>query len=182
MSFLFLGKRGADLPRELFTIDIAIGIDRPEYTKNRVRDVIRYKAAKWMLNYLPTEERKNTHSSDKLILDVLRISKRIAGGEEFAKALHVCPTTLKPDVILCYDEEIKKFIEPRGFEGYVIGDVMTPNFRENLKWFCLVPVGVNNIIRYVYEPLGIVKMKMRQLKRLGFEPIIVSIFFFANAI
>jgi hypothetical protein len=44
------------------------------------------------------------------------------------------------------------------------------------KWFALVILGRNSVLFYNYEFNGLTVCKIRQLKKLGYEPILVSIF------
>lgn len=76
-------------------------------------------------------------------------------------------------MILCKDKRSDKFIEPFGFERYVLGDVMFPPKDENLQWYVFVLIHWANMIRNINSPFGMMRMKMRQLEQIGYKPILV---------
>ena len=79
-----------------------------------------------------------------------------------------------PDIILCVDKKTNKFVEPKGFEAYILGDIMKPYDTENYYWYAIVPVGRNNLIRNTLKPSGLIRMKVRHLQKIGYTPILVK--------
>ena len=78
------------------------------------------------------------------------------------------------DIILCKDQVSGEFVEPFGFENYVLGDVMRPFNVEKYKWYAVMVLTPNLTLRDACEPLGGMIMKERQLKTIGYTPVLVS--------
>lgn len=66
-------------------------------------------------------------------------------------------------------------MKPGGFENYVLGDVMFPFKDESLEWYAISILGWNNTIRDSTLPLGNMMMKKRQLEKMGYNSIFVSL-------
>lgn len=79
------------------------------------------------------------------------------------------------DIIICKDRTTNKFIEPPGFQGYVLGDVMFPPKVDNLHFYAFTVVHWSNTIRDTSLPFGHLLMKKRQLEKIGFTSFFVSI-------
>lgn len=60
------------------------------------------------------------------------------------------------------------------FDEFILTDVKHPIKDKNLKWYALVILAYNQTIREKPTPLGLMNMKARQLKAVGYEPIFVS--------
>lgn len=89
--------------------------------------------------------------------------------------MHFFPVFPISDIILCRDKNTNMYIEPPGFQQYVLGDVMFPLKNDNLEWFAFVVVHWTNTIRDTSLPVGHMLMKRRQLQKIGYNPIFVSI-------
>lgn len=50
----------------------------------------------------------------------------------------------------------------------------------DLRWYAIIPVNWNNVVRNTTKPLGLIKMKCRLLKAVGYEPVIVRFTFNYN--
>ncbi|RZB39342.1 FAST kinase domain-containing protein 5, partial [Asbolus verrucosus] len=166
------GKTAKQLPRELFSLDACIDIECPDYEGNRLTPLKKYKAAKWLTEYTPSHNQwKRLSLADKFYLDVVEHVMRVAGGEHLLRSHHVLPHFSKSDVIVCKDRASGRFVEPFGFENYVLGDVMWPFSVEKYQWYAVVILTPNLTIRSTTSPLGSMVMKERQLKTLGYTPI-----------
>lgn len=79
------------------------------------------------------------------------------------------------DIILCREKKSGKFVQPCGFESYTLGDVMFPYKDESLEWYAISILGWNNTVRDSSLPLGNMIMRKRQLERMGYNSIFVSL-------
>lgn len=71
------------------------------------------------------------------------------------------------------DKNSQRFVEPKGFSNYILGDIMRPYDTHNFIWFAIVVVGWNCTIRNTSNPVGFLNMKKRQLTLIGYKPIMV---------
>lgn len=52
---------------------------------------------------------------------------------------------------------------------------MRPHNNGTLKWYSVIVLIWSNLVRDTSEPLGLIAMKQRQLKKIGYNPVMVSI-------
>lgn len=71
------------------------------------------------------------------------------------------------------NKETRQFEEPRGSENYVLGDVMKPFDTDKHVWYAIVIVGLNLTIHNTSLPVGLISMKLRQLRKIGYSPVTV---------
>lgn len=87
----------------------------------------------------------------------------------------VLPHYVKPDIILCFDDENNP-VDPLpilsktkgGFIKYI------PDEAKHLKWLALLLATQNQIIKGTDKYVGPLNTKFRQLEKIGYAPIIVS--------
>lgn len=65
-------------------------------------------------------------------------------------------------------------MEPAGLADYLLGDIKKPIDTVNFNWYAFVCISMTLTIRNTFEPLGGMFMKERQLKAIGYTPILVS--------
>ncbi|KAJ8985184.1 hypothetical protein NQ317_018213 [Molorchus minor] len=157
--------------KEIFGKDVSIDVECPDYKGKRLPLELRHKAAKWLTDFAPEHEQpKKITAADKLFLDTVDTIKEIVKDEKLISSKH---SSQFSDIILCKDKETGKFIQPRGFENYILGDVMFPLNDGSLQWLAVVILGWNNTFRESSLPLGNIIMKERQLKKIGYTPVFV---------
>ncbi|XP_022902864.2 FAST kinase domain-containing protein 5, mitochondrial isoform X3 [Onthophagus taurus] len=166
------GKQFLDVPRELYSLDMCLEIERPNYKGNRIPKDKRRRCAKVFIERLPKKEKKSMNAADRLIHDVLDSCLKVTGDSNKVFLGHIIPQYVKADIVLCYDELNKEFITPN-FTQYEIGDIVRPPNKKNLRWIVVVPVSVNTTIRYLLKPVGFMNLKRRQLKLLGYDVVMV---------
>ncbi|KAK9874377.1 hypothetical protein WA026_002724 [Henosepilachna vigintioctopunctata] len=164
------GKGIGGIPRDIFLLDCSIEIECPDYEGNRLSPDLKYRVVKWITEDKPTyTPYASLTAYDKLYLDVEEHIKLVVGNKEFIRSDHVTPHFPRPDIILCKDKNSNKFIEPPGFQKYIFGDVKYPIKNSNLKWYALSVIGWNNTIRCTSLPVGMIVMKQRHLKKMGYD-------------
>lgn len=78
------------------------------------------------------------------------------------------------DIIVRKEKSSGNFVEPFvGFENYILGDVKRPFYTDKYQWYVFVVLTPNTTLRDTSLPLGIMVMKERQLKIIGYTPVFV---------
>ncbi|XP_056633545.1 FAST kinase domain-containing protein 5, mitochondrial [Diorhabda sublineata] len=168
------GKGAKAIPREIFSLDRCIDIDCPDYTGNRLSPDLKYKAAKWLTEFTPSYDQwKKLSAIDKLILDTIDTVRSIVGDDRFMFIHHILPHFSRADIVVCKNKKTGEFVEPVGFHNYILGDVMYPFNDGSLEWFAVVVLGWNNTIKDTNLCLGHSLMKERQLRKIGYNPVLV---------
>lgn len=91
--FYLTGKSATIIPRELFSLDLSVAIERPDYNGNRLSIQSRYKAAKRYTEIPPEYNHvdKKLTAADKLIMDVMDSVEKIVGGRQYLYMQHILP-------------------------------------------------------------------------------------------
>lgn len=66
-------------------------------------------------------------------------------------------------------------MEPKGLEKYILGEVKYAPQSDDLEWFAIVVVGWNHTVRDSSLLFGSMIAKEKQLKKIGYKPILVSL-------
>lgn len=172
------GKRAT--PRELMFLDYNIDVECPDYTGNRLQKNMRAVTMKVNSERIPSPDCPKHSIAGKLFLNVKKTIDEITGSPDLSLAIHILPHFSKADIILCKDVRSGRFVKPEGFEKYVLADLKRPELAEHLKWYAVVVLAYNQTVRDTATPLGLMKMKARQLKAFGFKPVIVSLCYFLS--
>ncbi|XP_044764319.1 FAST kinase domain-containing protein 5, mitochondrial [Coccinella septempunctata] len=168
--FSTYGKSIGNINRDIFSLDCCIDIECPDYKGRRLSPNLKYRLVKWLLEFIPSyDQYKKLTAYDKLHLDVEENLLSIVGNRDALKVDYVVPHFGRADIILCKDKTTNKFIEPPGFERYILGDVKYAWPDPNLSWYAFSIIGWNNTIRNTSRPVGLVTMKQRHLRKIGYN-------------
>lgn len=58
-------------------------------------------------------------------------------------------------------------------ETRMLGTILYPGNIED-KWFAIIAASWNSFVRGTFEPTGILDMKIKQLRKIGYIPVVVS--------
>ncbi|XP_066144428.1 FAST kinase domain-containing protein 5, mitochondrial isoform X2 [Euwallacea fornicatus] len=164
------GKYPKLIPLQILSLDCCIDIECPDYKGNRLTPYLRYKAVKWLTEWAPsTDQWKKFSLKDKLFLDVKETIKKIVPNEECMFIHHLLPHFSIADIVICKENE--SFVTPSNLKQYTLGDIMRPDLTGSKKWYSIMVLSWNNVIRQTTIPLGNTAMKMRQLEKLGYIPV-----------
>lgn len=181
------------VPRELMVLDYSIEVECPDYRGNRLSEKLRNTVMKLTSEHIPSAEREKQSVANKLFLQVQRAVNNLVGDKNLSLALHILPHFSKAgkkkqakikliltqfflDIIICKNTKTNEFVSPKVFNDFILTDVKHPIKDENLKWYALVILAYNQTIREKSTPLGLMNMKARQLKAIGYEPVFVCFF------
>jgi len=114
------------------------------------------------------------HPADRLILEVAHMCKLVLGSSTAIHIDHILPHFLKPDIIICLDENNTP-VEPEPILSKIpVGTLKpAPTEPDNLKWIAVVLATRNQMITDSNEYVGPIMTKVRQLRKFGYDPIVV---------
>lgn len=160
----------------MLSLDCSIDIECPDYKGRRLLPDRKYKAAKWQTEFSPDQYQwKKISASDQFFLDTLSAVEKIVGNRNLLYIDHILPHFPRADIVLCKDKMSGTFVEPPGYSNYILGDVKYPYDDPHLEWYAIVAVGWSNTVKDSSQLLGSTVMKKRQLSRIGYKPVLVSI-------
>lgn len=183
--FSILGRNHQKIGREILALDSYSRIELKEtYDGPRLKDRLRRNITKYTSNYVPVKNQpfKLTHA-DKLLLDMKDVFESKFGDSWLT---HVLPHHSRPDIIFCFDETGKPVTEeildlfPQHYSGEIVSkefllskDPQLAKVAEKYRMVAVVVGGWNFYIRDTEIPTGIFRMKLDQLKLIGYSPILV---------
>lgn len=91
----------------------------------------------------------------------------------------LCFLPIFTDIVVCKDLNTQTFINPTPeLSQYQLGDVMkVKSNNENKKWYSIMLLTWNNVVRDTNAHLGHTAMKIRQLEAIGYVPVPVSLIY-----
>lgn len=145
---------------------------------------MRRNIAKFTSSYVPVKNQpyKLTHA-DKLMLDIKDVFESQFGDSLMT---HILPHHGRPDIIFCFDETGRNLTEEIAdlFPQHYTGDILSKKHLlskdpqlykliDKYRMIAIVTGGWNFFIRDTETPTGIFRMKLDQLKLVGYIPILV---------
>lgn len=174
--FFFSGENQYKVGREILFIDMSLAIDCPDYEGNRISEKLRKRLSSWTINWLPERNAtKRIAAGDKLLFNIADTLETVLGGKEYKDIIHVCPHFIRPDILFCKDKQ-GNFVKIGKIEKPNIDDILYP--RDDNQWFAVIAASWNSYIRGTLLPTGILATKIRQLKKIGYTPIMVKTFLY----
>lgn len=92
----------------------------------------------------------------------------------------LCKILWGVDIIICKDQQGNPVKVKEHFKQYTLGNIMKPGTRKDLTWYAIVIGSWNMNIRNTVTPVGTLNTKLRQLKKIGYEPVLVRLFKFSS--
>lgn len=92
-------------PRDLFSLDLCIDVELPDYKGNRLDRSdrsFRNKIAKWHIEYTPTRGQfKKLTAVDKFVLDVIEVVTKMVNSPDKLSVQHILPNFVKSGRYYC---------------------------------------------------------------------------------
>ncbi|XP_077292975.1 FAST kinase domain-containing protein 5, mitochondrial [Arctopsyche grandis] len=161
--------------REILLLSNSVQIECKYYNGNLASENACRDLTKKLTDYLPEPGSKYPIKSsfDKVCSEVLLLLRKMRGGENFVHGDHVLPHFQKGDLIICNNANDQPVMVTDYFRAQKVGSVkMAPDSK--MKWFAFVFVGryvtISNTRRY----LGPTVMKVRQLQKIGYRPLVIT--------
>ncbi|GLV35764.1 uncharacterized protein CBL_01085 [Carabus blaptoides fortunei] len=168
------GNNKTAIGREILFLDTSMDIDCPDYKGHRLNTKLQSNLTKWSQEYIPRRDQKyRLTSADKLMLDVKETLEVVLGQSEFLHIDYILPHYQKPDIIICKDKEGHPVDVKQHFCQYTTGNIKKPSTTKDYKWFAIVIGSWNMNIRSTTTPVGTLNTKLRQLKKIGYQPTVV---------
>ncbi|KAL1451779.1 hypothetical protein WDU94_006125 [Cyamophila willieti] len=171
------GKRlsGYNLPKELLSIDFSVAIEAPDYIGPRLPENLRHVLCKHHAWRKPGELFHNkVVKSDELGITVINKLAQLLGGKEYVHQAYVLPHFIRPDIIFCVKDG-KPVPIPEGMTDLVYMNP-TPAMPSG-KWYAIVLMSFSQVVKNTQNQYkGNFMCKNRQLKKLGYEPIVITAF------
>uniref|UniRef100_A0A8D8M406 FAST kinase domain-containing protein 5 n=1 Tax=Cacopsylla melanoneura TaxID=428564 RepID=A0A8D8M406_9HEMI len=171
------GKKlsGYNLPKELLAIDFSVAIEAPEYTGPRLPENLRHILCKHYAWRKPGELFHNqVVKSDELGISIMSKLTQLLGGKEYVHLAYVLPHFIRPDILFCVKDG-KPVPIPVGMTDFVYMNPHPPV--PTGKWYAIVLMSFSHQVKNTENHYkGNFMCKTRQLKKLGYEPIVVSAF------
>lgn len=147
---------------------------------------MRKNIAKFTSNYVPVKNQtyKLTHA-DKMMLNMKDVFESKFGNSWMT---HILPHHARPDIIFCFDEKGKAVtgeifdLFPPHYKGDILSkkhlkdlskDPLLAQLIDKYRMVAVVAGGWNFFIRNTEIPTGSLRMKLDQLKLVGYNPILV---------
>lgn len=147
------------------------------YKGNRMIKRVKDYLSNISIDYLPNpEKREKMTFSNRILLEVFEACEEVYGK---SRMYHPLPHFQRPDVILAINTETGDAIDishnyPQKMSSLILtSDLLLEGVRdrEKVKLFALVVGGWNQLIRGTGCPTGLLKNKILQLRKCGYEPI-----------
>ncbi|XP_001948198.2 FAST kinase domain-containing protein 5, mitochondrial [Acyrthosiphon pisum] len=172
------GKRLSrfNISRDIVSLNNSVLIECPDYSGSLLPDKLKESCNEHLAWHIPTSSTMaklgtNDKNFIKLYMELLSLFKNESSY------LHVCyplPHHPKSDILFCIDTNGKPVAIPETMKNRtVFNDFQKPP--ELGKWFAVMALVRNSVLYYSNEYNGLTSCKIRQLKKLGYEPILFTV-------
>ncbi|XP_017074518.1 FAST kinase domain-containing protein 5, mitochondrial [Drosophila eugracilis] len=166
--------------REYFHLDSFARLLGQEYEGPLITDRQRQQMGRLYTQYIPQRDgRFKLNSTDRILVEIQDAISLIHRPVTFK---HILPHYDRCDLVLCYDHQQKKAV-PLNVEACVdySGEILTRKHLlgetkaadDQVATVVIVIAGWNNVIRDKERFTGQMDMKLRQLKQLGHQPLVI---------
>ncbi|XP_055632170.1 uncharacterized protein LOC129772247 [Toxorhynchites rutilus septentrionalis] len=174
------GRNVASAGREVISLDGYLRInlrDGGKYSGNYFPEKQFKIIAKMTQDYIPSREYRLS-KSDRMLLEILEtLQKR----HKFAHITHLLPHYQRPDVALLWDSNQRQLLDvasrcPKQYSGNILSRqflLKDDSDRQELKLISIVAGSWNCYIRGQDRVTGGFAMKLKQLRLIGFEPVVI---------
>lgn len=144
----------------------------PTQEMNRLSKKSAIILAKKYTDFVPREDYKKQYNvTERMMLDVMNILKTSRGGNDYVIADHILTHHQRGDIIICNDHDGFPVPVQEIFSKEIFGIIKKPP--NNNIWIVLVIAGRNVMIYNSEAPTGPFIAKVRELKTLGYHPVLV---------
>ncbi|XP_024945660.1 uncharacterized protein LOC107272639 isoform X2 [Cephus cinctus] len=172
------GKDVHKINREALFLDRSVEVELPDYTGPRLEAGTWKSVAQKNRWTLKMKQNQMTNNADTLLLDVLKTCKEIFGFDSAVVVDQTLPHYTKPDIYICLDGNKKPIpVEPLLTELPFGSIKRAPEINlSNSQWIAIIVGGPNCYIRNTTQYCGLIASKLRQLRQIGYTPIMIPYF------
>ncbi|CAH1731970.1 unnamed protein product [Aphis gossypii] len=170
------GKRLSrfNISRDIVSLNNSVLIECPDYSGSLLPDTLKESCNEHLAWHIPTSSTvAKLGASDKNFIKLYKELLSLFKNEAY---LHVCyplPHHPKSDILFCINTNGKPVPIPETMKNRtVLSDFKKPP--ELGKWFAITALVRNSVLYYSNEYNGLTLCKIRQLKKLGYEPILFT--------
>lgn len=117
-------------------------------------------------------------SFQRFTLEFVQLLKEVLGSKEIV-VLQVLPHLQRSEVLMCIDKENKIVPAAPYFQKIDYSSIKyAPKEPADCRWLAFILASHNHLFRGTTEPCGTLEAKIRQLKKIGYHPIVVIILLF----
>nr|CAD7409688.1 unnamed protein product [Timema poppensis] len=128
------------------------------------------------ISLVPSRTKTKLNATNKILIEVLDASESLFGGCDNVFIGHVLPHFERPDIVFATDDSGAAVPIPAQLKEALFASVKyAPCVKGQERWHCLVIGGWNSFIRNSTKPLGSTTAKLRQLRLVGYNPILFAI-------
>ncbi|XP_014219342.1 uncharacterized protein LOC106647449 [Copidosoma floridanum] len=160
---------------EYLKIDYCIEIEHPQYDGPRIQKDQINLLLKRHGSLCRWEVRQNRKVITRfyVVENFLSACKKLFGFESAVHDDILLPHLALPHFVLCYDPETEKYVSP----GEQLSKIPTSEIKyapkDGKEWYVIIITPGLVYIRNTLKPTGFLAMRLRQLKRIGYEPIVI---------
>nr|CAD7258401.1 unnamed protein product [Timema shepardi] len=126
------------------------------------------------ISLVPSRTKTKLNATNKILIEVLDASESLFGGCDNVFIGHVLPHFERPDIVFATDDSGAAVPIPAQLKEALFASVKyAPCVKGQERWHCLVIGGWNSFIRNSTKPLGSTIAKLRQLRLVGYNPILI---------
>ncbi|KAK2581967.1 hypothetical protein KPH14_002407 [Odynerus spinipes] len=148
-------------------------IERPEYTGPYLEEGLLRTLTKL---HWKQSDHKLPNTINKMYNEIVYVLKEYMGSDVNLYIGKLLPHFLQNDIVIGIDK-YGNFISAEPILSQLCEFTIKrvdDTFPENVKWIAFVIIHYNHRIKGTNEPIGIIKAKVRQLKRIGYSPILIT--------
>nr|CAD7430785.1 unnamed protein product [Timema monikensis] len=124
---------------------------------------------------VPSRTKTKLSATNKVLIEVLDASESLFGGCDNVYIGHVLPHFERPDIVFATNDSGAAVPIPAQLKEALFASVKyAPCVEGQERWHCLVIGGWNSFIRNSTKPLGSTVAKLRQLRLVGYNPILAK--------
>ncbi|XP_057318256.1 FAST kinase domain-containing protein 5, mitochondrial [Microplitis mediator] len=161
--------------RECLIINEGLKIEVPDYKGPFLPEKIsKYLTTRYSASILDVEDpTEKVQSYQKFIFEFVSLLKEVIGSKDFLVE-QTLPHFQRADIIMCIDDQ-NNIVSPASyFPKSEVGSIKyAPKEPVNLKWLAIVLASSNHTFRNTNDPCGTMQAKLRQLRRIGYTPVMV---------
>ncbi|XP_074097160.1 FAST kinase domain-containing protein 5, mitochondrial [Cotesia typhae] len=161
--------------RECMVVDMGLKIEVPEYKGPFLPErVINYLSKRYSSSEIDVgDPTGKVPSFQRFTLEFVQLLKEAVGSKDII-VLQVLPHLQRSEVLMCIDKENKIVPATPYFQKIDFSSIKyAPKEPTDCRWLAFILASHNHLFRGTTEPCGTLEAKIRQLKKIGYHPIVV---------
>ncbi|CAD6237462.1 GSCOCG00002324001-RA-CDS [Cotesia congregata] len=161
--------------RECMVVDMGLKVEVPEYTGPFLPErVINYLSKRYSSSEIDVgDPTGRIPSFQRFTLEFVQLLKEVVDSKEII-VLQLLPHLQRSEVLMCIDKENKIVPAAPHFQKIDFSSIKyAPKEPADCRWLAFILASHNHLFRGTAEPCGSLEAKIRQLKKIGYYPIVV---------